>query len=141
MQCSRCGSHASFDVPECLCCVQLYPQATWSQHCNFVCEHPDDEKLLMDTFRAQNLRSNVISMQPGAGVPVGDAARFRDYGVIATLDEVGFISLTARRMSCVVGVVLCGRTNCIYCVRSHLAAHTCTSTAATPARCLTRCRW
>ncbi|WIA11591.1 hypothetical protein OEZ85_011696 [Tetradesmus obliquus] len=68
--------------------AQNLEQATWSQHCNFVCEHPDDEKLLMDTFRAQNLRSNVISMQPGAGVPVGDAARFRDYGVIATLDEV-----------------------------------------------------
>jgi hypothetical protein len=63
-------------------------QATFSQLCNFACEYPEDEKLLMDTFKQQNVRSNAITIQPSAAVPVGDSARFRDYGVICTLDEV-----------------------------------------------------
>ncbi|WIA31719.1 hypothetical protein OEZ86_002595 [Tetradesmus obliquus] len=68
--------------------AQNLEQAIWSQLTNFACEHPEDEKLLMDTFRQQGVRSNVVSIPPGAGLPVGDAARFKEYGVIATLDEV-----------------------------------------------------
>lgn len=83
------ANHSS--IPAALCCL-LYPQAIWSQLTNFACEHPEDEKLLMDTFRQQGVRSNVVSIPPGAGLPVGDAARFKEYGVIATLDEVGRVT-------------------------------------------------
>jgi hypothetical protein len=63
-------------------------QATWSQLINFACEYPEDEKLLMDTLKQQNVRSNVVTIRPGAATPTGDAARYKDYGVLCTLDEV-----------------------------------------------------
>jgi hypothetical protein len=63
-------------------------QSTWSQLVNFACEYAEDEKLLMDTFQQQKMRSNVVTIRPEAAVPAGDAARFRDYGVLCTLDEV-----------------------------------------------------
>lgn len=68
-------------------------QSTWKQLCNFACEYPEDEKLLMDTFKAQGVRSNAVTIRPSAALPAGDAARFKDFGVLCTLDEV-------RRMSC-----------------------------------------
>jgi hypothetical protein len=55
---------------------------------NFACEYPEDEKVLMDAFKQHNIRSNAITIPPSAAVPAGDSARFRDYGVICTLDEV-----------------------------------------------------
>jgi hypothetical protein len=72
----------------CLVCNFAVLQSTWGQLVNFACEYPEDEKLLMDTFKQENVRSNVVTIGPGAPVLTGDAARFKEYGVLCTLDEV-----------------------------------------------------
>ncbi|KAF6257582.1 hypothetical protein COO60DRAFT_1219288 [Scenedesmus sp. NREL 46B-D3] len=67
--------------------AQNLEQSTWSQLCNFACEYPEDEKLLMDTFKAQGVRSSAVTIRPSAALPAGDAARFKDFGVLCMLDE------------------------------------------------------
>jgi hypothetical protein len=75
-------------------------QSTWGQLVNFACEYPEDEKLLMDTFKQQNMRSSVVTIRPGAAVPAGDAARYKEYGVLCTLDEVRCVCAATCDSSC-----------------------------------------